>query len=66
VHVVVTAGVRPEEVMSQFKAWCSRRLTEQEGRNTGRTRWWTEHGSTKWINDEEYLLNATQYVLERQ
>ncbi len=63
VHVVVTArGVAPETVMSQFKAWCTSRLKEQ----TARKNWWTEHGSTEWINDEEHLHNAIQYVLERQ
>jgi hypothetical protein len=28
VHMVVTAPVIPEKVMSQLKAWCSRRLNE--------------------------------------
>jgi len=63
VHVVVTADRDPEVVMDQFKAWCSRRLNEQAGASR---RWWTKHGSTKWINDEEYLQNAIEYVLERQ
>jgi hypothetical protein len=26
VHVVVSADIHPDQVMSQFKAWCSRRL----------------------------------------
>ncbi len=72
IHVVVTADRRPEEVMNQFKAWCSRKLsndaglTAQVARKAGRRRWWTEHGSTKWIFDEKYLEEAIQYVLERQ
>jgi REP element-mobilizing transposase RayT len=74
VHVVVTADVAPEDAMKQFKAWGSRRLSDysrlparsaSEGRD-GRKRWWTEHGSTKWINDETYLQNAIRYVNERQ
>jgi REP element-mobilizing transposase RayT len=65
VHVVVSASLPPEQVMNQFKAWCSRRLSEQFGR---RKTWWTRHGSTKWINEEVYLHNAIRYVLvlERQ
>ena len=63
VHVVVSAAIHPDQVMEQFKAWCSRRLSERLGR---KRKWWTEHGSTKWINDEEYLENAIGYVLERQ
>jgi len=64
IHVVVTADRDPQEVMNQFKAWCSRRLNEQAG--TFRKRWWTKHGSTKWINDEIYLGNAVRYVEEGQ
>jgi REP element-mobilizing transposase RayT len=70
VHVIVTADATPETVMSQFKAWCSRRLSEQAGlrgrAKNGQKRWWTEHGSTKWVNDEEYFRNAIRYVNERQ
>lgn len=70
VHVIVTAEATPETVMSQLKAWCARRLSDHAGlidrRRNGRRRWWTEHGSTKYINDEAYLLNAIRYVNERQ
>jgi hypothetical protein len=66
--------------MGQFKAWCSRRLDEYEaglqrsddpslalGANANaQRRWWTHGGWKKWINDEDYLLNAIQYVLELQ
>ena len=63
VHVVVTADTAPEVVMNQFKAWCSRRLNEG---GDARERWWTKHGSTKWVNDEAYLNNAVRYVVEGQ
>src|SRR5437879_5240646 len=72
VHVVVTADHWPEEVMNQFKAWCCRKLFDHAGltktvaKKAGRRRWWTEHGSTKWIFDEKYLVEAVQYVMERQ
>ncbi len=63
VHLVVTAALPPEQVMTQFKAWSSRRLNE---RSVRRERWWTQHGSTKWIFDEAYLANAIRYVKEGQ
>jgi REP element-mobilizing transposase RayT len=81
IHVVVTApGIHPDVVMNQFKAWCSRRLNEYvtalEARENPslalgagkcfRRRWWTKGGSTKWINDNEYLQNTNSYVLEGQ
>lgn len=64
VHLVVTTELEPEKVMGQFKAWCSRRLNEQAAVND--RKWWTRHGSTKWINDDSYLQNAIRYVRERQ
>jgi REP element-mobilizing transposase RayT len=69
VHIVVTAaGVDPDTVMDQFKAWCSRHLNEHGARRgvPRRQRWWTRGGSTKWINDEDYFRNAVRYVQERQ
>jgi REP element-mobilizing transposase RayT len=72
VHIVVTADRSPEEVMNQLKAWTSRRLSDHAGlhepvaKKAGRRRWWTEHGSTKWINDPQYLRNAIRYVEEGQ
>lgn len=63
-HIVVTAtGASPETVMEQCKAWCSRRLNERLGK---KRKWWTEHGSTKWINDAPYFTNAVNYVLYGQ
>src|SRR4051812_27086384 len=43
-HLVVTAAAKPEKVMSDVKAWCSRRLKERHGEEADRTRW-TQHGS---------------------
>jgi len=63
VHVVVAADLDPEKVRDQFKAWCTRRLSEQAAH---RRTWWTEKGWTKWIEKEEYLENAIRYVLEGQ
>ncbi len=65
VHIVVTAPVKPEKVMSDFKAWASRRLREAFGEDAGRDRW-TQHGSTRWINNEESLTSAIVYVVEEQ
>ena len=64
VHVVVSADIHPDEVMSQFKAWCSRRLNEAA--ETPPEKWWAIHGSTKWINDTNYLEDAIRYVLDGQ
>jgi len=70
VHLVVTADASPEAIMSQLEAWCSRRLSEHaeddaDARQT-RRRWWTRHGSPTWINDDQYLRKAIQYVKDGQ
>ncbi|MBI1347858.1 hypothetical protein GC163_16400 [bacterium] len=72
IHLIVTSSVQPETIMCQLKAWCSRRLsaaagvTEVVAKKAGRRRWFTEHGSTKWINDNGYLEQAIHYVLHGQ
>ena len=60
VHVVLTAGdVSPEKVMIHLKAYASRRLNAQAG---GRRRWWTRHGSTRYIKTSHSLAKAVEYV----
>jgi hypothetical protein len=71
VHVVVTAaGVDPEIVREQFKAWCSRHLSEAAGlkgrSHNGLRRWWTEKGSINLLFTEEDLAAAIIYVLDGQ
>ena len=72
VHVVVTADRDPDTVRDQLKAWCSRRLSDAAGlvqtvaKKAGRRRWFTEGGDKELIDNEEYLANAIQYVLEGQ
>ena len=63
VHVVLTAALDPTVIMNQLKAWCSRRLNEKYGY---RKKWWTQHGSTKWVNDEAYFEEVIDYVMNRQ
>jgi transposase IS200 family protein len=66
VHVVVTANdVHPDTVMEQFKAWCTRKLKEADPATT-RERWWTERGSTRYINHGDGLEQAILYVRDGQ
>jgi REP element-mobilizing transposase RayT len=64
VHVVVTAVDRsPERVMLCLKAWSSRRLNELRGGTRGR--WWTRHGSTRYLNTRESVRRAVEYVVNQ-
>jgi REP element-mobilizing transposase RayT len=64
-HAVVSAGCKPEKVMSDFKSWASRRLRESFSESPDRERW-TEHGSTKYLWDEDALARAIEYVVNGQ
>jgi REP element-mobilizing transposase RayT len=73
VHVVLTAARHPDEVRTQLKAWCTRRLKEFERKcrteldDSGiRENWWAERGSQRYINDEESLEAAILYVRDGQ
>ena len=66
VHIVVRfAGVRPEQMMGQWKAWSTRRLGEHGLVRPGE-RVWTRHGSTRYLWEECELEPSVRYVLERQ
>lgn len=68
VHAVVEADRAGNEVRDQFKAWCSRRLSDQAGltevqtKAGGRRRWFTEGGYIRLIEEEAYLQAAIAYV----
>ena len=66
VHVVLTASlITPEKVMADLKAWASRRLREAFAEKADRDRW-TQHGSTRYLNDVTSLDTAVAYVVEEQ
>ena len=77
VHVVVSANRAPDDVRDQFKAWCTRRLKEQERARRSassraeatcpvRTKWWTDGGSRRRLWTEESLEAAIRYVRDGQ
>ena len=72
IHLVVSADRPAEIVLDQFKAWCSRKLSEAAGLSAavadgaGRRRWFTEGGDKIVIDSEKDLVEAIDYVNERQ
>jgi REP element-mobilizing transposase RayT len=65
VHLVVRAPTDSETVMKNCKARASRRLNLAEFDGPGRKRW-TAHGSTRYLWTIEALVDAIDYVLNRQ
>lgn len=71
IHVVLSSIAAPTTIREQLKAWCTRRLKEQQlaagvSRRDGRTKWWTERGSIRWIFREDDLAAAISYVRDQQ
>jgi hypothetical protein len=65
VHVVVTADAKPEKVMSDLKAYASRRLKERL-REPADCKRWTQHGSTRYLWRDEQVAGAVEYTLNGQ
>jgi len=65
VHIVVSGEATPEKIMSDFKAYSSRRLKERLG-EIGITKRWTQHGSTKYMWNEESMRECIDYALNGQ
>jgi REP element-mobilizing transposase RayT len=71
VHVVLSSPAPPKTIREQLKAWCSRRLNEQQvelgiPEQERRIQWWAERGSIRWIFNESDLAAAIDYVLNQQ
>ncbi|MCA8936765.1 MAG: transposase [Planctomycetes bacterium] len=65
VHLVVSAGAEPAELLRQFKAYATRGLRAAE-LIPDRTRVWTEGGSRKWLFTRDHVDAACDYVLHQQ
>jgi REP element-mobilizing transposase RayT len=71
VHVVLSASAHPKTIREQLKAWCTRRLNEQQVKlgiavHERRRNWWAERGSIRWIFRESDLADAIDYVINQQ
>ena len=71
VHVVLSSSASPKVIREQLKAWCSRRLNEQQAEmevsdGDRRSKWWTERGSIRWVFTEPDLAAAIDYVRNQQ
>jgi REP element-mobilizing transposase RayT len=55
----------PKKILSDFKAYGSRRLNELYGKPPSKT-WWTTNGSKRKLSDAAAVENAVNYVLYKQ
>jgi REP element-mobilizing transposase RayT len=63
VHCVVGwKGPPPERVMAELESWSTRALKSIESLGT-RTKFWTVHGSTRYLWNDRSVHDASRYVL---
>jgi REP element-mobilizing transposase RayT len=65
IHAVVTASAQPEKVLTDFKAYATRRL-RREGLAGSADRLWSTHGSTRYVWNEKHLAEVISYVVDGQ
>ncbi|MBU2457409.1 MAG: transposase [Planctomycetes bacterium] len=63
IHIVVSALEKPEKIMTILKSYSTRNLRAS---GINKLRFWTTHGSTKYLWTKEKLDAAIQYVRDRQ
>ncbi len=64
VHAVIGGEAKPERMLSALKA--SATHTMRSGNAAPRTRYWTYHGSTRYLWNQSSLEAAVEYVLNGQ
>lgn len=57
-HVVITANREGPQLRDAIKAAATRSLNKRFGKK----RWWAEGGSAKYLWEQDYFKNATDYV----
>ena len=65
VHVILEATHPPEKILTELKAYASRKLN-QVGMDTPDRRRWSRHGSTRYLWKREEVETAIVYVADRQ
>ncbi len=63
IHLIVSAPIPPEKVLSSLKRYCTRALnmTEQKGQSR-----WSRHGSTRYLWCDRDIYFALHYVVHQQ
>jgi len=66
IHIVVAGAARPEKMMTDFKAYGTRSIKKCVGNESAMDRYWTQHGSTKYLWTKQALVSAIGYVKNEQ
>ena len=63
IHLVLKADKRPERVLIDLKAYATRSLRKNGYKQQ---RFWTRHGSTRYLNTVSQLTKAIHYAISEQ
>jgi len=66
VHIVVAGSAGPEKMMVDFKAYATRAMRLCDEPQTTATKYWTQHGSTKYLWTRRRVAAAIRYVRDGQ
>jgi len=66
VHIVVSGEENPEKMMVNFKAYATRALRKHANEQSTIKKYWTRHGSTRYLWTEESIASAMKYVENEQ
>jgi REP element-mobilizing transposase RayT len=65
IHIVVSGREKPEKMMLDFKRYATRAI-KKDGEKISVEKYWTQHGSTKYIWTKERLCSSIEYVKNGQ
>jgi len=65
VHMIVQATTASEKIMGQLKAYASRALNKLANQ-TSPQKYWSRHGSTRYIWSSRFLFPVMHYVIDQQ
>lgn len=66
IHIVVSGNAKPEKIMTDFKAYATRAIKDSNDNQKLIRKYWSQHGSTKYLWTEESLASTIEYVKNRQ
>ena len=66
IHAVIGGADKPEKMMLDFKSYATRAIKKHFDQYAETQRFWTKHGSTKYIWAQEMLASVRNYVKYEQ
>jgi REP element-mobilizing transposase RayT len=66
IHIVVSGKEKPEKMMADFKAYATRAIKKNSNNQALVRKYWSQHGSTKYLWTKENLVSTVEYVKNRQ